>query len=105
MWNRDKLGARNIGTQFQRLFNNQGPLKTLTTEELEFHSLNVCLECARFAARRAMCGLLQNRDKTGATNIGLQFQKLMCGEPPIRAMSDEELEFHRLNACLECHDS
>jgi hypothetical protein len=52
-----------------------------------------------------MCGLLQNRDKTGATNIGLQFQKLMCGEPPIRAMSDEELEFHRLNACLECHDS
>ena len=51
------------------------------------------------------CGLLQNRDKTGATNIGLQFQKLMRGEPPIRVMSDEELEFHQLNACMECQDS
>ena len=44
-WNRDKLGARNIGTQFQRLFTDQGPLKALTDEELEFHRLNVCLEC------------------------------------------------------------
>jgi hypothetical protein len=44
-WNRDKLGARNIGTQFQRLFTNQGPLKALTDEEAEFHRLNVCLEC------------------------------------------------------------
>jgi hypothetical protein len=44
-WNRDKLGARNIGTQFQRLFAGQGPLKAMTNEEAEFHRLNVCLEC------------------------------------------------------------
>ena len=46
LWNRDKLGARNIGRQFQRLLTDQGPLKALTEEELEFHRLNVCLECA-----------------------------------------------------------
>jgi hypothetical protein len=46
LFNRDKLGARNIGTQFHRLLAGQGPLKTMTTEELEFHRLNVCLECA-----------------------------------------------------------
>ena len=45
LWNRDKLGARNIGTQFQRLLAGQGPLKALSEEELEFHRLNVCLEC------------------------------------------------------------
>jgi len=45
LWNRDKLGARNIGTQFHQLLTNQGPLKALTAEELEFHRLNVCLEC------------------------------------------------------------
>ena len=44
-WNRDKLGARNIGTQFQRLLVGQGPLKAMTNEEAEFHRLNVCLEC------------------------------------------------------------
>jgi hypothetical protein len=50
------------------------------------------------------CGLLQNRDKTGATNIGLQFQKLVSGQPSIRVMSDEELEFNRLALCAECRD-
>ena len=50
------------------------------------------------------CGLLQNRDKTGATNIGLQFQRLLDGKSPIREMDAEELEFHRLNTCLECCD-
>ena len=74
-----------------------GPHPTLKTKHnKDIRGLRVC--------QHEGCGLLQNRDKTGATNIGLQFQKLMRGEPPIRAMSDEELEFHRLNACLECHD-
>jgi hypothetical protein len=50
------------------------------------------------------CGLLQNRDKTGATNIELQFQKLVSDKPPLRAMSDEKVEFYRLKTCLECHD-
>ena len=51
------------------------------------------------------CGLLQNRDKTGATNIGRQFQRLVSGQPPLRVMTDEELELHRLETCLECTDS
>jgi hypothetical protein len=76
-----------------------GPHPTLKTKHnnKNIRGLRVC--------QHEGCGLLQNRDKTGATNIGLQFQKLLRGEPPLRAMSDEEVEFHRLNACLECHDS
>lgn len=74
-----------------------GPHPTLKTKfNKDIRGLRVC--------QHEGCGLLQNRDKTGATNIGLQFQKLMRGEPPIRAMSDEEVEFHRLTTCLECHD-
>lgn len=49
------------------------------------------------------CGLLQNRDRTGATNIGTQFVRLLGGQPPIRPLSDEELAFHALNVCLERH--
>ena len=48
------------------------------------------------------CRLPQNRDRTGASNIGLQFRRLFQGQPPIRQMSDEEREFHRINVCLEC---
>ena len=48
------------------------------------------------------CGLLQNRDRTGATNIGFQFARLVRGQPPLRPMSDEELEFHQLTTCAEC---
>ena len=74
-----------------------GPHPTLKTKfDKDISGLRVC--------QHEGCGLLQNRDKTGATNIGLQFQKLMSGQPPIRVMSDEEVEFNRLNACLECHD-
>jgi hypothetical protein len=46
--------------------------------------------------------LPQNRDRTGASNIGLQFRRLFAGMGPIRSMTDEELEFHRLNVCVEC---
>ena len=68
-------------------------LKTKRTGK-EIRGLRVC--------QHEGCGLLQNRDKTGATNIGLQFERLLSGKPPIRAMSAEELEFHRLDTCLEC---
>ena len=54
------------------------------------------------ACQREGCGLLQNRDKTGATNIGSQFRCLVRGQPPLRPMSAEELEFHRLATCVEC---
>jgi len=74
-----------------------GPHPTLKTKKnKEVRGLRVC--------QHEGCGLFQNRDKTGATNIGLQFQKLVCGQKPIRVMSDEEVEFNRLALCTECHD-
>ena len=74
-----------------------GPHPTLRTKKgNEIRGLRVC--------QHEGCGLLQNRDKTGATNIGLQFVRLLQGKPPIRAMDDAELEFHRLGMCLECGD-
>jgi hypothetical protein len=46
------------------------------------------------------CRLPQNRDRTGASNIGLQFRRLYRGEAPIRQMTDEDLAFHRENVAL-----
>ena len=46
MFNRDKLGARNIATQFKRLCKGLGPLKVMTDEELEFNRLRTCRECS-----------------------------------------------------------
>ena len=72
-----------------------GPHPTLKNKNgKEIRELRVC--------QHEGCGLLQNRDKTGATNIGLQFIRLLKGQSPIREMNDTELEFHRLNVCLEC---
>ena len=67
-----------------------------TKQNKEIRGLRVC--------QNEGCGLLQNRDKTGATNIGTQFHRLVCGQPPLRPMSDEELEFRRLETCVECSD-
>ena len=50
------------------------------------------------------CKLPQNRDRTGASNIGLQFTRLFAGYGPIRNMTTEELEFHRHDICLQCED-
>jgi hypothetical protein len=61
-------------------------LKTKTNKEIR--GLRVCTNEG--------CGLRQNRDRTGATNIGVQFRRLVRGRPPLRPMSDEELEFKRL---------
>ena len=72
-----------------------GPHSTLKNKNgKEIRGLRVC--------QHEGCGLLQNRDKTGATNIGLQFVRLLKGQSPIREMSETELKFHRLNVCLEC---
>ena len=52
------------------------------------------------------CCLPQKRDRTGGSNIGLQLRRLYEGKSPIREMTDEEVEFNRLNvalhACSEC---
>ena len=66
-------------------------LKTKTNREIR--GLRVC--------QHEGCGLLQNRDRTGATNIGVQFARLVRGQPPLRPMSGEELEFERLRAGAE----
>ena len=50
------------------------------------------------------CKLPQNRDRTGASNIGLQFTRLFAGRGPIRSMTAEDLEFHRHNLCLGCDE-
>ena len=52
------------------------------------------------------CKLPQNRDRTGASNIGLQFNRLFEGKPPIRQMNEEEKEFNRLRlVCEPCATS
>ncbi len=44
--NRDRMGAANIGHQFRRLFDGEGPIKQMSDEERAFHALNVaCIEC------------------------------------------------------------
>jgi len=46
------------------------------------------------------CRLPQNRDRTGAANIGTQFCRLYEGKPPIRQPTEDDVEFHRLNLAL-----
>ena len=50
------------------------------------------------------CRLPQNRDRTGASNIGLQFRRLYAGEGPLRPLTEEDAEFNRLNValCVAC---
>jgi hypothetical protein len=51
--------------------------------------------------------LPQNRDRTGASNIGMQFfffARLFTGRGPIRSMTAEDLELHRHSLCLECDE-
>lgn len=50
------------------------------------------------------CKLPQNRDRTGASNIGLQFTRFFAGQGPIRSMTAEDLEFHRHDLCLRCDE-
>ena len=49
------------------------------------------------------CRLPQNRDRTDASNIGLQFGRLYEGKSPIREIPDEEAEFNRLNVTLHAY--
>jgi hypothetical protein len=67
-----------------------------TKKNKEIRGLRVC--------QHEGCGLLQNRDKTGATNIGRQFARLIEGTAPLRIMNEEEVEFNTLNRCVECHE-
>jgi hypothetical protein len=74
-----------------------GPHATLKTKtNKDIRGLRVC--------QNEGCGLLFNRDKLGARNIATQFDRLCKGLGPIKVLTDEELEFHRLNVCIECVD-
>lgn len=59
-WNRDKLGARNIATQFDRLLTGKRPLKALTAEELEYST-----------GRRARCSPHSGRHALGSRKLAL----------------------------------
>ena len=44
--NRDRNGATNIGTNFKRLFEGKGPIRSMSEEDLILHRLNRCFDCA-----------------------------------------------------------
>ena len=48
------------------------------------------------------CKLIQNRDRTGASNIGTQFKLLFEENRTIHSMSEDECEFLRLESCFQC---
>ena len=43
--NRDKNGAANIGTNFLRLFRGQGPIRSMSEDDIRLHKFNHCVEC------------------------------------------------------------
>lgn len=43
--NRDKNGATNIGTNFQRLFAGRPRIRSMSDEDLAFHRASLCLAC------------------------------------------------------------
>jgi hypothetical protein len=80
-----------------RCFASCGPHPTKrTTSNHEIRGLRVC--------QNENCKLIQNRDRTGATNIGTQFKRLFSGLPPLRALTQEEKEFNAHRLCLQCDE-
>jgi len=71
-----------------------GPHPTLRKNGKEIRGLRVC--------QNEECKLIQNRDRTGALNIGIQFQRLFRGQEPLRSMTREERELTLHRRCLEC---
>ena len=60
----------------------------------EIRGLRVC--------QNEECKLIQNRDRTGALNIGVQFGRLLQGHGPIRSITKEERELTLHRRCLDC---
>ena len=73
-----------------------GPWDDITTKNgKEVRGLRICQDEG--------CKLPQNRDRTGASNIGLQFKRLFENKGLLRTMTEKEREFHRLKAlCGAC---
>ena len=44
--NRDRNGAQNIGTNFQRMFEDKAPIRSMSETDVTFHRARLCcLEC------------------------------------------------------------
>ena len=66
-----------------------------TWREVPIRGLRLC--------QQEDCKFLQNRDRAAAGLIGLQFERLLDDKPPLRTMSEEEVELHRNNLlCVAC---
>jgi hypothetical protein len=68
--------------------------RTGEMKEYEVRGLRVC--------QNENCRSHLNRDGNAAYNIGTQLRRLLRGDGPIHAMTDEDKEFHRHNLCLTC---
>ena len=44
--NRDRNGAQNIGANFQRMFEDKAPIRSMSEADLAFHRATICLECS-----------------------------------------------------------
>ena len=80
-----------------RCLSECGPWKELEAKQgHKIRGLRIC--------QNVDCNLPQNRDHTGACNIGLQFCRLFEGKGPIRKMTKEDIEFNNHNLCMQCDD-
>ena len=68
--------------------------RTGEMKRYEVRGLRVC--------QNENCRSHLNRDGNAAHNIGTQLRRLLRGDGPIHAMTDEDKEFHRHNLCLAC---
>lgn len=68
--------------------------RTGEAKNYEVRGLRVC--------QNESCRAHLNRDGNAAFNIGTQLQRLLRGDGPIRAMTEEDKEFHRHTLCMEC---
>lgn len=59
---------------------------------------------AAYAANEARERGVSDKAYLDAINIGHNFHRLMRGESPIKAMTEEEVAFHRARMCLDCSD-
>ena len=75
-----------------------GPHPTMRSKrkKREIRGLRVCQD--------ESCKSHLNRDINASRNIGLQFKRLFMGEPPIRKMTTEDLEFNQHRICLDCEN-
>ena len=99
-----------------KLFPRDGPLPSSVGQQVAFpplsydatanplsHAFGDQPQRVRHLVEFVQDGMIPlNRDNNGATNIGINFTRLMADQPPIRSITDEDLAFHRASLCMEC---